>query len=144
EVAAEAEHVGPGAQAEVFEVLARTERPGGADEPAGVVADVELGECGEDSQRPGRSPRRRRVTLGGRLGEVRGDGPLGQLLAVVEGGRADGADVELTAEGEGVGAAVALRSIDACGGDSGMDGVGQQLGGRPGRRGRVAALWAVE
>jgi hypothetical protein len=43
-VAAEAEHVGPGAQAEVFEVLAGAEEPGGADQAAGVVADVELGE----------------------------------------------------------------------------------------------------
>src|SRR5690606_29630421 len=36
EVAAEAEHVGPGPQAEVFEVLTRAEGPGGADKSAGM------------------------------------------------------------------------------------------------------------
>ncbi len=45
-MAAEAEHVGPGAQAEVFEVLAGAKEPCGTDHAAGVVVDVELGEFG--------------------------------------------------------------------------------------------------
>jgi hypothetical protein len=98
--------VGPGTQAEVFEVLACAEEPGGSGQTAGVVADVELGEFGGELERPVESSRRGLGPLGGVLGDVGGDGPLGELLAVVEVGRADGADVELAAEGEDVGAAV--------------------------------------
>lgn len=58
-MAAEAEHVGPGAQAEVFEVLAGAEGPSGADEATGVVADVELGQLGGELQRPVEGARRR-------------------------------------------------------------------------------------
>lgn len=112
--------------------------------PAGVVADVELGEFGEEPQRPVQSSRGGLGTLGGVLGDVRGDGPLRQLLTAVEVGRADGADVELTAEGEGMGAAVDDRAVHASGGGGGPDGVGQQLGGGPGGRRGVAALGAVD
>jgi hypothetical protein len=143
-VAAEAEHVGPGAQAEVFEVLAGAEGPGGADEAAGVVADVELGEFGGELQRPVEGARGGLGSLGGVFGDVGGDGPFGQLLAAVEVGGPDGADVELAAEGEAVGAAVDDRAVDADPGGGGADGVGEQFGGGPGRGRGVAAGGAVE
>jgi hypothetical protein len=79
---------------EVFEVLAGAEEPGGADQAAGVVADVELGEFGGELERPVESSCRGFGTLGGVLGDVGGDGSFSQFLAVVEVGGADGADVE--------------------------------------------------
>ncbi len=96
----------------MFEILACAEEPGGSDEAAGVVADVELGEFGGELQRPVESSRRGFGALGGVLGDVRGDGAFGQFLAVVEVGGSDGADVELAAEGEGVGASVDGRAVD--------------------------------
>ncbi|AGS70145.1 hypothetical protein B446_16645 [Streptomyces collinus Tu 365] len=143
-MAAEPEHVSPGAQAEVFEVLAGAEGPGRADEAAGVVADVELGEFGGELERAVESSRGGLGALGGVLGDVRRDGPLGQLLAAVEVGRADGADVELSAEGEGVRTAVDDRAVDADLGGGGLDGVREQFGGRPGRGRSVAATGAVD
>jgi hypothetical protein len=143
-VAAEAEHVGPGAQAKVFEVLACAESPGSADQAAGVLADVELGEFGDELQRAVQSSRGHLRALGGVLGDVGGDGAFGELLAVVEVGRADGADVELAAEGEGVDAAVDGRAVDPGLGCGDGDGVGQQLGGGPGRGRSLAAAGAVE
>jgi hypothetical protein len=136
--------VGPGAQAEVFEVLAGAEGPGGADEAAGVVADVELGEFGGELQRAVESSRGRFGALGGVLGDVGGDGPFGEFLAVVEVGGSDGADVELTAEGEGVGASVDDRSVDADLGRGGGDGAGEEFGGGPGRGRGGGVAGAVE
>lgn len=110
----------------------------------GVVADVELGEFGEELERAVESSRGGLGALGGVLGDVRGDSPLGQFLAAVEVGGADRADVELTAEGEDVRASVDDRAVHADVSSSGADGVGEQFGGDPGRRWGVAALGAVD
>ena len=82
--------------------------------------------------------------LGGVLGDVRGDRAFGQFLAVVEVGGADGADVELAAEGEGVGASVDDRTVHANLGRRCLDGVGEEFGGGPGRGRGVAAGGAVD
>jgi hypothetical protein len=128
----------------VFQILPRAERPGRSDEAAGVVADVELGEFGGELQRAVEGTRRGLGSLGGVLGDVRRYGPLGQLLAVVEVGGGDGAYVELAAEGEGVGAAIDDRAVDADLASGGLDGVGEEFGRCPGRRRGVSAAGAVE
>ncbi len=109
-----------------------------------MVADVELGEFGGELQWPVEGARRGFGALGGVLGDVGGDGSLGQFLAVVEVGGADRADVELAAEGKGVGAAVDDRAVDADLGCGGPDGVGQQVCRCPARGRGVAAAGAVE
>ncbi len=63
---------------------------------------------------------------------------------VAEVGRADRTDVELSAEDEGVRPAVDLRAVDASGSGGSADGVGQQLGRRPGRGRGLTAFRAVE
>lgn len=128
----------------MFEILACAEEPGGSDEAAGVVADVELGEFGSELQRPVESSRGGFGALGCVLGDVRGDRAFGQFLAVVEVGGADGADVELAAEGEGVGASVDGRAVDSDLGCRCLDGVGEEFGGGPGRGWGVAAGGAVD
>lgn len=79
---------------------------------------------------------RRLGACGGVFGDVRRYGSLSQLLAVVEVGGADWAEVELAAEDEAVhpAPAVNLRPVDACGIGGGSDGIGEQLGRGPGRR----------
>jgi hypothetical protein len=57
---------------------------------------------------------------------------------------ADRADVELAAEGEGMGASVDGRAVDAGGGGCGLDGVGKELCRRPGGRWGVSAFRAVD
>lgn len=143
-MATEAEHVGPGTEPEVCQLTARAKGPGGTDHAPRMVRDPSLGQFGEEANRPVQGAGRRLGALGGVLRDVRGYGPLGQLLAAVEVSGSDGPDVELTPEGEGVGPAVDLRSVDACGGRSGTDGVGQQVGRCPGRGRVVAAFRAVE
>ncbi|MBB5934475.1 hypothetical protein FHS42_001522 [Streptomyces zagrosensis] len=143
-MAAEAEHVGPGAQAEVFEVLAGVEGPGGADQAFGVGAEVVSGEFGEEPQRSVESARRCLGALGGVFGDVRGDRAVREGRAAVEVRAVDGPYVELVAEGEGVFAAVDGRAGDACLGGSGVDGVGEQLDGCPGWGWGVAAGGTVE
>ncbi|MBD9700987.1 hypothetical protein IHE56_02545 [Streptomyces sp. ID01-12c] len=128
----------------MFEILACAEEPGRSDEAAGVVADVELGQLGGELQRPVESSGGCLGALGGVLGDVRGDRALGQFLAVVEVGGADGADVELAAEGEGVGASVDGRAVDADLGCRCLNGVGEEFGGRPGRRRGVTTSGAVD
>lgn len=128
----------------MFEVLACAEKPGGSDEAAGVVADVELGQLSRELQRSVESSRGCFCALGRVLGDVRGDRTLGQLLAVVEVGGADGADVELAAEGEGVSVSVDDRAVDADLGGGRLDGVGEEFGGGPGRGWGVAAGGAVD
>ena len=111
EVAAEAEHVGPGAQAEVFEVLAGAEGPGGADEPAGVVGDVELAaEFGERLDAAGRGCRSRLGALGGVLGDVGGDGRSVSSWPPSKSAERMGRTSSWRAEGEGVGASVDDRA----------------------------------
>ncbi|GAA3130717.1 hypothetical protein GCM10010521_15940 [Streptomyces rameus] len=143
-MAAEAEHVGPGAQAEVFEIFARAEGPGGADEAVGVVADVELGEFGSELQRAVEGTRRGLRALGGVLSDVRRYSPLGQLLTAVEVGGTDRTDIELATEGEGVGAAVDDRAVNADLASGSLDGVGEEFGRCPGRRRGVSSAGAVE
>lgn len=128
----------------MFEALTGAEGPGGSDESSGVVADVELGEFGGELQRPVEGSRGGLGALGGVLCDVRRYGPFGQLLAVVEVGGADGADVELAAEGEGVGAAVEGRAVNVDLGGGRLDGVGEEFCGGPGRGRGVAAVRAVE
>lgn len=128
----------------MFEVFAAAQGPGGSDELAGVVADVDLGEFGDELQRAVEGAGRGFSALGGVLGDVGGYRSLGQLLAVVEVGRSDGANVELAAEDEGVGAAVDDRAVDTDLGDGGFYGVGEQLGRGPGGRWGVASVGAVD
>jgi hypothetical protein len=111
---------------------------------AGVVADVELGEFGDELERAVESSRRGFGAFGGVLGDVGGDGAFGQFLAVVEVGGSDGADVELAAEGEGVGAAVDDRAVDADLGGGGFDGVGEEFGCGPCGWWGVASAGAVD
>ncbi len=128
----------------MFEVLAGAEGPGGSDEAAGVVADVEVGEFGGELEGAVESSRGCFGALGGVLGDVGGDGSFGEFLNAVEVGGSDGADVELAAEGEGVGAVVDGRAVDAdfCG--RGADGVSQEFSGCPGRGWGVASGGAVD
>lgn len=135
EVAAEAEHVGPGAEAEVCEVFACAEGPGGADHLPGVVGEGHLGEFGEELQGAVEGAGRGLCSFGCVLGDVRGNGSFGQLPVAVEVGGADGADVELSAEGKGVDAAVDEGAGHVGGGGGGADGVGEEVGGGPGRGG---------
>lgn len=91
-----------------------------------------------------RGSRRRLGPLGGVLGDVRGDGPIGQRLAAVEVGRPDRADVQLPSEGEGMRPPVDLWTLSVSSAGSALDGISQQLGRGPGRRRRFAALRAVD
>ncbi len=88
-MAAEAEHVRPGGEAEVFELGELAEAEAFGDEPAGVVGDGQRGELvgGGDAAVEGAGAF---GGLGGVLGDVAGDGGVGELAA---GG--DGPDVEL-------------------------------------------------
>jgi len=135
--------VRPGAEAEVFEVLAGSEGPGGSDQAAGVVREVELGEFSGELEGAVEGACCCLGSLGRVLGDVRGDRAFGQLLAVVEVGGTDRADVELAAEGEGVGAVVEGGAVDVGFGSSGSDGVGEEVRGGPGwGRGVVGAVEA--
>src|SRR5690606_34977737 len=109
-----------------------------------MVGDLDAGQLGEEADRPVEGAGRGLGALGGVLGDVRRYGPLGQLVAAVEGGGADRTDVELTAEDEGVRPRADGRAVDACGGGSGVDRVPQQLGRGPGRGRGVATLGTVE
>jgi hypothetical protein len=66
-------------------------------------------------------------------------GAVGEFLATVEVLAADGAYVELAAEGEGVGASADDRAVHVGVGGGGLDGIGERLGGGPGGRRVVAA-----
>lgn len=144
EVAPEAEHVGPGAEAEVFEVGAGAEVPAGADEAAGVVGEVGVGEFGQEADAVVEGAGSGFGALGGLLGDVTGHGAVGEFGAAREVGAPDGAYVELTAEGERVLAAAEDWSGDAGGAGGGCDGVGEEFGGGPGRGRGGAAVGAVE
>jgi hypothetical protein len=109
-----------------------------------VVADVDLGEFGEELEGTVQRSRGGFGALGGVLGDVRGNRPFGEFLAAVEVGGSDGSYVELAAEGEDVRAVVDDRAFYADCGRGGADGVGQQLGGGPGRRRGVSAVRAVD
>src|SRR6185437_9951698 len=96
EVAAEAEHVGPATQADIAGVLA--DPPAGVDEPFGVGATrvgVQVDRLGGDAGGgvPGGFG-----ALGGVLGEVAGDGQVGEVAGA---GQGDGPDVDLGAPGDG-------------------------------------------
>lgn len=72
-MAAEAEHVGPGPEPEIFQLLAGTERPGGADQPAGPVSST----C---SEIPSMSATRARAVTG----SMRFDRPLKFLAELAQ------------------------------------------------------------
>src|SRR6185437_4414887 len=96
EVAAEAEHVGPAAQADVAGVLA--DPPAGVDETLGVGAagvGVQVDRVGGDA---GGGVTGGLGSLGGVFGEVARDGQVGEGAGAVQG---DGSDVDLGAPGDG-------------------------------------------
>ncbi len=144
EVAPEAEHVCPGAEAEVGEVGAGAEVPAGADEAAGVVGEVGVGEFGQEPDAVVEGAGRGLGALGGVLGDVAGHGAVGEFGAAREVGGADDAYVELAAEGEPVRVAVEGRARDGGGSGGGFDGVGEELRGGPCRGWGVGAVVAVE
>jgi hypothetical protein len=78
------------------------------------------------------------------LARVGGDGATGEVGGAGEVGRADGADVELFAETEGVGTAVEDRAGCLGEADGRADGVGEEFGGGPGGRGVLGSVRAVE
>src|SRR6202035_1934044 len=143
--AAEAEHVGPAAQADVVGVAA--EPPAGGDEPFGVCAlgvGVQVDGVGGEA---GRGVAGGLGAFGGVFGEVAGDGQVGDGAGAAHG---DDADVELVAPPDepafGLGG-VGFGEV-ADGGGGVADGVLEVGGGDGGRRGedrgRVGGIVAVE
>ena len=144
EVAPEAEHVSPLPQAEVGVLGPNTEVPGGVDHAAGVVGEVVLGEFGEEAESAVEGDGGGLGSLGGVLGDVGGDVPVGDRGVAGEVGAADRADVDLPPEPERRGlrrpcrvglsgpGEVLVLDAGALGGCA--DGVVEEFGGGPGWR----------
>ena len=139
EVAAEAEHVGPCGQVQVFEFGELGQAQAFGDVAAGVVAN------GQQSELVGWGDAAVEGAgafggLGGVLGDVRGDLGVGEVP-----GGGDRAGVEFAAPGQSPGGQSAGGwglDVDGAGGPD--DGVGEQAEGGPGGRGGGWPVGAVE